>query len=183
VLPPDLDLAPPEPLGVRGAGVGAVWAGVGRGLAGAGLAGVGDGVAGAAGVATATAGVVGAAEASDGCEPGVVVAAVLGDGACAGLAETAVTGTAIDGEPARRTGIAGPAEAVETLDGSCSRGALAGRSDRPIAKKPANTATQSSIASAIVRAYVATGPRSASNDLGMRTVFMTDRRSGWFPPG
>lgn len=185
VLPPDSDFVVPEPRGARG--VGGVGAGDCLGLTGAGLMGVGVGVAraetGAAGVATATAGVLGAADATAGRAAGVVVEAARWGVARAGRTETAATWTAIGGELARRTGIAGPVEAVETLDGSCSRGALAGRSERPISKKHANTATHSSIVTTITRAYVATGPRSESNDVEMRTVFMTDRRAGWFPPG
>lgn len=186
VLPPDSDFEVPEPRGARGAGVGGVGAGDCRGLTGAGLTGVGVGVeraeTGAAGVATATAGVLGAADATAGCAAGVVVETARWDVARARRTETAATGAAI-AEGARRTGIAGPVEAVETLDGSCSRGALAGRSDRPISKKHTNTAMHSSIVATIARAYVATGPRSESTDVEMRTVFMTDRRAGWFPPG
>jgi hypothetical protein len=187
VLPPDSDCGVLEPLCGCAAGVGAgAGAGAFGGLAAGGLTGVGGGDAGGvtvvAGVVTATAGVLGAEEAGAGCEVELVVEAALADVECAG-ADTATTGSAIDGELARRTGIAGPVEAVETLAGSCSRGALAGRSERPIAKKAANTATQSSIATTTVRAYVATGPRSPSNDAETRTVFMTDTRSGWSPQG
>jgi hypothetical protein len=189
VLPPDSDFVAPEPRDVRGAGAGDC-AGAGRGLTGARLTGgalTGAGVAGAetgtSGVATATVGVLGAADASAACEAPDVVGAVLANCACAGRAGAAVTVAATGGEPARRTGIAGPAEAVEMLDASCSRGVLAGRSERPSSKEPANAATQSATVSAIMRAYVATGPRSVSNDVGTRTVFMTGRRSGRCPPG
>jgi hypothetical protein len=166
----------PEPLEAWGAAAGA---GVGSGLAGAGLTGVGVGAAGTetgtAGAATTTAGVLGTAAASAGRETGAVGEATLGDLGRAGRTETAATGIAIDGELARRAGIAAPVEAAEILDWSCSRGAPAGRSDRPISKKHANTATHSSTVSRITRAYVANGPRSASNDVEMWTVFMTGR--------
>jgi hypothetical protein len=190
VLPPDSDFPPPEPLDVRGAGADDVGAGAGCGLTGGRLTGgalTGAGVAGAetgtTGVATATVGVLGAADASAGAEAPCVVGAVFANCACAARAGAAVTIAATGGELARRTGIAGPAEAVEILGVSCSRGVLAGRSERPSAKKPANAATQRTTVSAIIRAYVATGPRSVSKEVGTRTVFMTDRRSAWFRPG
>lgn len=180
MLPPDPDFGLLDPLGGCAVGVGA-GAGVFCGLEAGGLMGVGGGDAGVVtvvtGVVTATAEVLGAA-----CEVELVVAAPIGDVERAG-ADTATTGTASGGELARRTGIAGPVKAVETLAGSCSRGAFAGRSDLPIAKKHANTATQSSIATTIVRAYVASVPRRASNDGEMRTLFMTDTPWGWFPKG
>ncbi len=190
MLPPDSDFAAPEPLDVRGVGAGDVCAGDGCGLAGARLTGgalTGAGVAGAEtgarGVATATVGVLGAADASAACEAPGVVRAVLANCACADRPGAAVTIAATGGELARRTGIAGPAEAVETLEASCSRGVLAGRSERPSSKRPANTVTQSSTVSTIMRAYMATGPRSLSNDVGTRMVFMTGRRSGRCPSG
>lgn len=184
VLPPDSDFVAPEPLGGRAAGADDVGAGAGCGVTGAATTGAGVDVSGAetgaSGVATA---LLGAGAAGAGCERTLVVGAVLADGACAGRARAAVATAARGGELARPTGIAGPADAVETLDASCSRGVLAGRSERPSAKKPANTATQSSIVTAIMRTYVATGPRSVSNDVGTRTVFMTGRGSAWFRPG
>lgn len=129
----------------------------------------------------ATTGALDAEEAGAG-EARLAVEAALRGVECAG-ADTATTGTAIGGELAKRTGIVGPMRAVETLAGSCSRGVFAGRSDRPIAKKQANTAAESSIVSTIVRAYVASGPRSASSVGEMRTLFMTGRPSEWFPRG
>ncbi len=188
VLPPDSGfVAPPEPLDLREDGAGDVWAGVGRGVTGATTAGAGVDVTGAetgaAGVAAATDVLLGSADASAACETALVAGAVLADCAFAEGSTAAVTGAATGGELARRTGIAGPADVVEMLEAICSCGVLAGRSERPSAKKPPNTATLSSIASAIMREYVATGPRSASNDVGTRTVFMTGRRSVWSPPG
>jgi hypothetical protein len=160
VLPPDSDFPAPEPLDVRGAGAGDVW-GDGCGLTGArltggALTGAGAGVAGAetgtTGVATAVVGVLGAADAGAACDAPEVVGAVLANCACADRAGAAVTIIAIGGELARPMGIAGPAEAVEMLDAICSRGVLAGRSERPSSKKPANAATQSAPVSAIMRA-------------------------------
>ena len=185
MLPPDPDFGVLDPLGGCAAGGGDVCAGVCGGLAGAWLTGggvgAGGGDAGAVGV-TASTGALGGKAAGAACELELVVEAALGDVERAG-ADTATTGTAIGGELARRTGIAGPIKAVETLAGSCSRGEFAGRSERPIAKKHANTATQSSSATTIVRAYLATVPRSASNDGETRTLFMTGTPSGLFPRG
>src|ERR1700733_10979885 len=134
VLLPGSDFPAPEPPDVRCAGAGDVCAGAGCGLTGGGLTGDGEGGTGAdtgtAGVATATVGVLGAADASAACEAPDVVGAVFANCACAGRA-AAVTIAATGGELARRTGIAGPAEAVEMLDASCSRGVPAGRSERP----------------------------------------------------
>jgi hypothetical protein len=161
VLPPDSDFPAPEPLDVRGAGAGDVCAGAGCGLTGArltggALTGAGEGVAGAetgtTGVATATVGALGAAEASAAWEAPGVVGAVLANRACADRAGAAVTIVATGGELARRTGISGPAEAVEMADAGCSRGVLAGRSERPSSKKPANTAAQSTTVSTIIGA-------------------------------
>jgi hypothetical protein len=155
VLPPDSDFAPPpEPADGRGAGAGAACAGAGLAVTGAATTGAGEDVTGAAtgasGVATATVVVLGAADARDGCETALVVGAILVR-ACAGRDKAAVSVEARGGELARRIGIAGPADAVETLDDSCSRGVLAGRSERPSTKKPANTATLSSVAATIMR--------------------------------
>jgi hypothetical protein len=94
---------------------------------------------------------VGAAETSAGWEAGAgfeaAGAEALGAGAATGGASTWMGGAL-----ARRIGIAGPeAEAVGLAD-SCSRGAPAGRSARPIKKQHANTAPHSSAVSPIVRA-------------------------------
>jgi|HubBroStandDraft_6_1064221.scaffolds.fasta_scaffold356515_2 hypothetical protein len=129
VLPPDSDFPAPEPLDLRGAGAGDVCAGAGcrftgARLTGGALTGAGAGVAGAetgiTGVATATVGVLGAADASAACEAPEVAGAVLANCACADRAGATATIAATGGELARRTGIAGPAEAVEMLDASCS---------------------------------------------------------------
>ncbi len=150
MLPPVSDFGVLEPLGACAAGGGDVCGGLaGAWLTGAG-AGAGGEYAGAEGAA-ARAGALDGEEAGADWEVEPVVEAALVDVERAG-ADTATTGTAIGGELAKRTGIAGPMKAVETLAGSCSRGVFAGRSERPIAKKHANTAAQSSIASTIVRA-------------------------------
>jgi hypothetical protein len=131
VLPPDSDFAPPpEPLDVCGDGAGAGCAVTGAATTGAGVDGAGV-ETGVAGVAAAAGVVLGAADANAGCETAIVVGALF-DGVCVGRA-TAAVNVARGEELARRTGIAGPAEAVETLDASCSRGVLAGRSERPSA--------------------------------------------------
>jgi hypothetical protein len=119
---------------MRGAGAGGVCAGAGRVVTGAATTGAGEGVTGAGtgaeGVAAAADVVLGAADARDGCATTLVVGAIVVR-ACAGREKAAVSVAATGGELARRIGIAGPADAVETLDASCSRGVPAGRSERP----------------------------------------------------
>jgi len=153
--------------------VGVCW----RGLTGVTCAagGVGVDVAGAdvAGVVVA----VGAAETSAGWEAGAGFEAAGAEAFAAGEATTRGASTWMRGALARRIGIAGPeAEAVGLAD-SCSRGALAGRSARPIKKQHANTAAHSNAVSPIVRAYSAARPSFTSSGLATWIVFMTDTRA------
>lgn len=166
-----------------GADVGAL-AGAERTGAGAERTGAGAGAAGAETTGALTAGVagVGALAGAD-ASAGWTAGSGLDRTWCelAGCAGRRFTGAAIEAVAVSRSSIAAPAEALEMLEESASRWAPAGRSERPSTKQPANTTTQRTIASAIMRAYSATTPRSASSVRGTRTVFTTDTPSVWSP--
>jgi hypothetical protein len=95
---------------------------------------------------------VGGAETRAGGDAGADFEAAGAEAFAAGEATAVGASTWMGGALARRIGIAGPeAEAVGLVD-SCSRGAPAGRSARPIKKQPANTAAHINAVSPIGRA-------------------------------